>query len=76
MIRTEAKSRCRYSHVCILAKKVEEEHCNKHRKDPDFTPCTQTRPMHLDMLKAFRADLAVLVANIDDRIQDLTRLPS
>src|SRR5262249_51864677 len=59
----------------ILAKKVEEGHCNEHRKEPDLTPCPKTRPMHLDMLRAFRNDLASLVSQIDDKLRDLSRLP-
>jgi hypothetical protein len=59
----------------LLAKKVKEGHCNEHRKEPDLQPCLKTRPAHLDMLKAFRADLAALVSEIDGKISDLSRLP-
>jgi hypothetical protein len=59
----------------LLAKKVEEGHCNEHRKQPDLKPCPKTRPAHLNMLKAFRADLAALVSEIDGKISYLSRLP-
>jgi hypothetical protein len=59
----------------LLAQKVQEGHCQEHRVQPDLNPCLKTRPMHLDMLKAFRADLASLVNEVDGRITDLSRLP-
>jgi hypothetical protein len=59
----------------LFAQKVEEGHCNQHRKEPDLTECPKTRPTHLNMLRAFRCNLATLVSQIDDRIRDLSRLP-
>jgi hypothetical protein len=59
----------------LLTRKVEEGHCNEHRKKPDLTPCPKTRETHLDMLKAFRADLGALVSEIDGKIRDVSTLP-
>jgi hypothetical protein len=59
----------------LLAKKVEEGHCNEHRNEPELKPCPKTRPTHLDMLKAFRADLSALVSEIDEKVSNLSSLP-
>lgn len=59
----------------LLAAKVQVGHCQEHRKQPDLTPCPKTRPMHIDMLRAFRNDLEVLVGEIDAKLGGLSKLP-
>jgi hypothetical protein len=59
----------------LLASKIEEGHCNKHRKEPMLTPCPKTRGTHLEMLRSFRADLAALVSEVEEKIKDLSRFP-
>jgi hypothetical protein len=66
---------CEYV-VGLVAKKCEEGHCNAHRVPPAWTACPKTRPVHLEMLRAFRGNLNALVTEIDGRIADLSKLPA
>jgi hypothetical protein len=55
----------------LLLQKADEGHCQNHRKPPDYRPCADTKPMHLEMARWFRDDLSDLVRQIDARLDAL-----